>query len=46
MEQTDSLHWVGSMVVGGIASIWKVRFGLVQAVRELRKKAISCVGRG
>jgi len=29
---------VGAMVVGGIASIWKVRGGLAQAVKELKKK--------
>ncbi|MBU52249.1 MAG: oligopeptide transporter, OPT family [Deltaproteobacteria bacterium] len=30
---------VGAMVIGGIASIVKVRHGLVQAVRELRKSS-------
>ena len=30
---------VGAMVVGGIASIVKVRHGLVQAVQELRKRS-------
>ena len=30
---------VGCMVVGGISSIWKVRAGLVEAVRELRQRA-------
>ena len=29
---------VGCMVVGGISSIWKVRFGLGHALRELTKK--------
>ena len=29
---------VGCMAVGGISSIWKVRRGLVRAVREMGKK--------
>ena len=37
---------VGAMVVGGVASIVKVRFGLLQAVREISRLGTSTRGAG